>query len=181
MILANGCPKSGTHLLMAHLHNMGLRRHPGIVECWYDGRPTRYRDPESQTKHLKLDYSIKSSFVHSHVHSGVQYNNKYQIITVFRDPRNVLISYMREYENRDPFHDFYGQKFVSVYNGFLGWRDKGPCVRFEDMAPAAPNLLPGSATWSGLLTNWEEYWNSELNAAWKKAGGNVLLRKSGYA
>src|SRR3990167_219542 len=85
MILANGCPKSGTHALMAWLEGLGLKRMAGVVKVW-DGSP-RLR--------AELDgLPCIGDFIHSHIPFGYDVGS-HRVITIILDPRNVLLSYAR--------------------------------------------------------------------------------------
>lgn len=187
MIVANGLPKSGTHALMRVLKAQGLKRAPGL----YDGmrgkahiRPTKaFRAP---TKGGLDD----SWFVHGHVPAA--YDLDCWVITIFRDPRNVAVSCARAYLGGDVakvIREFQGASIVKRYRSFLGWRLKALTVRYEDICEAARRLpanlyqeaVEDHDTYTGSPSDWREWWNSEAEDAWRKAGGYDLLFEAGYA
>lgn len=50
----------------------------------------------------------------------------------------------------------------------------------EVPADAWPNLLGGTATWSGQPSDWREVWTPGLQRHWQSIGGAELLRAWGY-
>lgn len=196
MIVANGCPKSGTHALMAFLASLGLKRFPGLL----DGRMEKglrlvpeYGSDGADTPLLREAREMSDEwFIHGHVPAGVE-TRGWRFLTIFRDPRNVLLSWCRHHERvkgepitpHEALISCHGAvPFVDLYRSFLGWRGRCLCLRYEDF-PAGPEpygvATPEiSETWTGTRVDWREEWDWELNKAWWQAGGNLLLAEAGY-
>ena len=132
----NGCPKSGTHAVCALLDRMGLKRCPGtILGCTPD-----------QLLHIvgaKLNLSAARLIpdnVYTLAHVCAAYRlDGFPVVTVFRDPRNVLVSYCRhrkregvEVSIAEALASFWGAPFVAVYRGFLGWAGRSVILRYEE-------------------------------------------------
>src|SRR5690348_13809355 len=128
MILANGCPKSGTHALLAWLERLGMKRSPGTVKV----RDGQVCFPD-EADHL-------ADVIHAHIPAGYDLG-QHRSVTVLRDPRNVLVSYWRWASTLGlltggpvaALHDFFGKEFVPHYRGWLGWRGVCTIIRFEDL------------------------------------------------
>lgn len=180
MILANGCPKSGTHALMAWLEVLGLRRAPGLLKAptgRAEYRPTP-RDPEIPPWSRLRNHG---DFVHTHVPADVDLPPCRSVVVVKRYPRNVLVSYVRDPRTpsttlHDALHHFYAKPFVRVYRRYLRWRGRATVVPYE--AIVAP---PVGETYTGAPSNWREWWTDEFAAAWARAGGNRLVAEAGYS
>lgn len=181
MIIANGMPKSGTHALMAHLEAKGLRRYPGIIKG---------RDKGIDLRHLGgWDEPIEGyDFVHGHVPTKARKAAEgFDIVTIFRDPRNVLASYARAFKakwgGRPNFiaamDDFFGRPFAAVAAEYVEWPKFSEIVRYEDLQPpvSATRL---SQTWTGSPSHWREWWTPEIDAAWHKRDGSEIVTKFGY-
>lgn len=192
MILANGCPKSGTHALMAMLAKEGGKRVPGLMDGLHDRRPLKLRgtpsDPSPVTwgRALSLDDGY---FLHAHVRSAhARELPGFRVITIFRDPRNVLVSYMRwkGLGAEAVLRHFLGRPFVEVYRGFLGWGRHGEWLRYEDIGivagpPGYENAERANSTWTGAPSDWRDYWTDRVARAWRAAGGDDLVAEAGYS
>ncbi len=150
-IFANGPPKAGTHALMKCLGLLGLEREPGMVQCYVKTNKLRLKgtraDPETRLLREVLDDIDSRAFIHSHVHDGILLGDN-PVITVFRDPRNMVISAARfrvaegkitkvtDAQIIDVIeYEFYRKHAVELIRGFLGWREcEGTlCIKFEDL------------------------------------------------
>lgn len=204
MIIANGLPKSGTHALMAWLDSMGLKRHPGVLQVrdvkdGY-GYGITYNGDRSVDLLLDVPHNV---YMHGHIpfsEAAVDSLDGAMVITMFRDPRNVLVSYARYRSTEGPrnwtvknaVQDFWGEPFVPRYRSYLGWRGNGLCIRFEDTTgvgdgagiyagrrPAWDKVSHNTRT--GAPSDWSEWWTPETQEVWERAGGPGLLEEAGYA
>jgi hypothetical protein len=119
----------------------------------------------------------------------------FRVVTIFRDPRNMLVSYIRHRAREGirldipkALEGFWGQPFVQAYRSYLGWRGKSVVVRYEDL----PHDVIGDGsgiyrgqpqdwnTRTGEPSNWREIWDDAAEMAWRAHGGMDLLREAGY-
>lgn len=200
MIVCNGCPKSGTHALMSLIAMTGASRLAGVL----DGRPAN--GPKLVVRPTKADPCVDSlkvnlakphgHYIHGHVpvHHWLDLT-KAKVITIVRDPRNVLTSYLRAkkadlnpHNLKLALNDFYGEPFYSLYLSFLGWKNFGAIVRFEniprDFAPPDPVYREAKrdhSTKTQHAMDWSEWWCPETERLWNDAKGPALLKAAGYA
>lgn len=198
MILANGCPKSGTHALMQWFLLMGLSRQPGLLDCLHLKQQCLIRATSADPRPIKMERARMlpgNYFLHAHAHARAPVEWA-RVVTMMRDPRNVLVSYVRHKGDWpdspesliQAMKNFRGYPFQEVYRGFVGWRRKGLVIRYEDMppgfAPANPRLYEGSAqdndTWTGQPSDWREWWTERVDRVWRGIGGPELLAEAGY-
>lgn len=195
MIIANGCPKSGTHALMRLLAREGMQRAPGLLEGRHPRREFRIKatpaDPNpisiAQAKALPDSY-----FMHGHVRAAAKVD-WCRFITVIRDPRNVLVSYSRWSEGVsdlvEAMDNFFGHPFAEVYRGFLGWQGQSEVIRYEALSFEAAltdvNVYAGAAdnrdTWTGSPSSWQDWWSERVECKWRQIGGAALLDEAGYS
>ena len=199
MIVANGVPKSGTHCVMAWLHSMGLQRVPGLIDGRNRKRRLRYYAPEFAGEVVSLAELREmpdTAFVHGHVHAAHKLDG-FRVVNIFRDPRNVLVSYVRHQERVhsqritvvDAINSFCGAPFVEAYRSFLGWRGRALCLRYEDFPPGfagtGARLYAHAKHDHNTLTDspsdWRGWWNRDIEHAWIAAGGPALLQEADYA
>lgn len=165
MIYCNGLPKTGTHLLMSHLDKMGLER---VSDKTVKGYGSTIRN---------LPKGRNNGYAHAHVaaHHGLPGT----VFTIFRHPRDTLISCARyrDMPAIELLHKYYsGYPFVEIYRKFLPWMEKSDAVFwFEDMQKTNDSL-----TYSGNLTNWREWWDGELESEYIAHGGLKLEKRLGY-
>jgi hypothetical protein len=184
VVIVNGCPKSGTHAVMSMLSKMGLTRVSTV---------TVY-SPDEADKYSDLDHS---HYVAGHIPAKHDLTS-FLVVTIFRDPRNVLTSYCRyrkkmedaEISIPEAIADFWGAPFVSVYRSYLRWREPGRsvCLRYEDLplhqVGNGAGLYPEDNdywnTHTGSPSDWRRTWDRAAKVAWKSAGGPELLKGAGY-
>ncbi len=191
MILCNGIPKSGTHYLALCLELMGFPKiyepQPGSY-CLMDHWTTADKLPPHD-HHILIIRHPRNTLV-----SMVRWQGR-------RTLPGVFIAAMRAYgqgivESALPVGEF--------IDGYLGWLERPKectVVRYEDMLSdggktiaeiaaltggvvdgvyeAAPDIQ--TATWTGKPSNWEDYWTSEIDAAWSECGGPEAEKALGYA
>lgn len=176
---------------MALLDTMGLKRHPGTMLI-DDGRlvvqGAYWRDLGP------LGLVPDNSYILAHVPASFKLFG-FRVITVFRDPRNVLVSYCRHRKREDGLHvtipqaleDFWGQPFVEAYAGYLGWNGRCVSLRYEGLDPrtigSGQGIYPQGKDWNtrtGSPSRWQEWWSGEAEAAWVAHGGPALLLEAGY-
>lgn len=198
MVIANGCPKSGTHALMEWLQRMGLKRAPGIVKA-EPGRSTLRvygtpADPEPVTAAEVLE-GRPGWFIHGHL-QPVKDVGDATVITVVRDPRNVLVSYVRWWnslnekqttllETLGAFFDDSDYPFLDIYRDFLGWAGRGPIMRYEHMPRVKlPGVYNGASanhsTWNDEPSDWRSAWSDDIEREWLRRGGARALIEAGY-
>lgn len=171
---------------MAWLSRMGLARVPGTI------LPTHIVGGSSLPELRKYP---DSDFILAHVPAGYDLSG-FVVATVFRDPRNVLVSYRRHREREgvavslcEALEDFWGAPFVPLYRDFLGWRGRSIAFRYEDMPPeqvgdGAGIYAEHDRDWNtrtGSPSDWPNVWDAETDKAWVAAGGPQLLADAGYA
>lgn len=196
MIVINGLPKSGTHAVMAWVSRFGLRKLRGLLTVNADWR-LHVKDGDGLTID-RLRQLPDSIFIHAHV--PAQYAGDLQgfaVITVFRDPRNVLVSYCRYRKQVDGLDvtipqalaDFWGWPFVECYRAYLGWRGKSVVLHYENIPPSqtgdGASLYAGEPldwnTRTGAPSQWSQHWDAEAERRWIEHGGPELLNLAGYA
>jgi hypothetical protein len=177
---------------MALLDTMGLKRVPGTI-LPKNGHPAVHGVPDLGMAAVRM--IPDNCYILAHVPSTYQLEGL-RVITVFRDPRNVLVSYCR-YRNAEnglnvrvhqALDDFYGSPFCMVYRGYLGWRGRSLCLRYEEI----PEQVAGQGqgiyareprdwnTRTGKPSRWQDWWDEEAQAAWIRTGGLSLLHEAGY-
>ena len=182
---------------MAWLSRMGLKRHPGII--WAAGGEPQLTGPMLDLDTIRL--APDNTFIQGHLPADTPALDRFLIVTVFRDPRNVLVSYVRQRRNIDRIHmtlpeamqDFWGKPFVQAYRAYLDWRGRCIVLRYENLEPAHVGLGSGIYTpdrpdWDKWIGNtrtgspsyWQEHWTQDVVEAWAEAGGEELLEASGY-
>lgn len=115
---------------------------------------------------------------------------------------------MREWENTineekliAQFFDFFNASMPAVYNAYQKWfGTKAYCFKFEDMIsdrsvidglaeylgkPKPGNevlkqLEGGTSTWTGRLSNWEDFWTPNLERIWIDEGMLEIEKRLGY-
>jgi len=238
MIICNGLPKSGTNLLLRFCGLVGLKNN-GIIIRKYSSTMAFGISQFSSSKKKKtisLEESLNFNdtwFCHSHmVYEDYDFIKNHTVITIFRDPRNVIISLIRERfkkfglnlnQNQEKlllglqFCDTltYLRKFnanwkgtwVDYYRLYLPWLQTSNCLFFEDFLVTDNikslatklsvdididfvqehlfgngKILPNGneayierSTWTGKLSNWEDWWSEEIDILWNDIGGQELL------
>lgn len=167
MILCNGVPKAGTHLLMSYCRALGMRVYPETVKGY---GPDVQGLPANPKAH---------SCCHGHVPARhAESLSSHRVVTIFRHPRDVLLSYCR-YMHETPreglAHYFSGKGFVELYWQFVPWLRLGKCVFFERL----PKTNRGP-TYTGDPTRWQDRWTPSLDALWHEHGGPELETALGY-
>jgi len=146
MIICNGMPKSGTGILMKCMGLMGFDNKPIIFTRFWPDREVK------ATKTHTIEDHNKNMFYRGHMAYVYPWDD---VITIFRDPRNAAVSWVRyfghikhgqgKYDWKETKTDLIalilrcgepvGQRgsFVQLYYSYLGWLDNGFCVFFEDI------------------------------------------------
>lgn len=197
MIVVNGLPKSGTHAVMAWLSRMGLKRCPGVIAP-EDGR-LKVHGSGGLSVHT-LSVVPDNTFIQAHVPAELPLKG-FSVVTVFRDPRNVLVSYVRhrarwsgaEITLAEAISDFWGAPFVDVYDSYLGWHGRCVAMKYESLAPdhvgdGSEIYAPDRPQWdkwigntrTGSPSDWRARWDDAAEEAWREAGGPALLARAGY-
>lgn len=187
MVIVNGMPKSGTHAVMAWLADMGLKRRPGTI---LPAPMFKVRAVGVELEAIKRDFR-EGMFVLAHVPASRSLWAP--TITVFRDPRNMLVSYCRHRMREDnigisipeAIRDYWGQPFVPTYISYLPWRGLCTTLRYEDLRPSNGARIYEDHprdwnTYTGCSSNWRDVWDGEAEDAWQEAGGPELLNRAGY-
>lgn len=183
-------------MLAAH----GGKRVPGLLKALPPRKPfvlvATPADPEPITIERAKTLS-DSYFIHGHVGAAAVVE-WFRFITIIRDPRNVLVSYLRwthkEGKPRAPIDlvdamdHFFRRPFQQVYRGFLDWRVQGEVVRYEDLTaenlPTTVQLYSGAAqdrdTWTKAPSDWRDWWTERVERKWRSIGGPALVTEAGY-
>lgn len=170
MLYCTGAPKSGTHLLLKAMHLFG-------------------------------GYGLTA--IHSHKDHNYPWDIEASRIQIIRNPRNVLISWVRFVKLPRNNETIIGSMnyIIKRMEGHFGCIADDRCltVRFEELLndpdiledigehldmPLIDNhfeLLWGDTrTFTDDLTDWPNFWNDEVDAAWIKHGGVELENKMNY-
>ena len=147
MIICNGPPKAGTTLLVSLFMLLGYdNTYFFLRQSAKEEVPSLWRAKHDGGKSATSDQPGPKDIVHAHLlGSGGDYADK-PMITIYRDPRNMLISLARfraRMERDAQFHEnairsligqpFYGHpSFIAGVRESLRWRS-GFWTRFEDM------------------------------------------------
>jgi len=169
MIVCNGAPKTGTHLLLKTVYLFG-----------------------------GLGYTAK----HEHKPFVESFNCKH--IHIRRNPRNVLISYIRHFDNADLSKRNIIKHMpivIEEMKPYIPWiKDKNTLnVTFEDLLTDEKELSRiadylgfdlaydhfkkiwgNTSTFTGNLSNWRDWWDEEIDKEWDKNGGRALEAMLGY-
>lgn len=178
---------------MSLFDTMGLRRMPGTILPMGDGV---YVEGLPITSVATLKAIPDNCYILGHVPARYDLSG-FRVVTVIRDPRNILVSYCRHRKREDgltvsipqalkAFWDW--GPFVPLYRSFLGWIGKSIIIRYEEMPPAmigdGKGIYRSHAhdwnTRTGDPSQWFHVWTSKIDAAWKRAGGPQLLAQAGY-
>lgn len=148
MIFCNGMPKNGTNLLLKICGFLGFK--DSEIFIFSDNRgKTKARKPERDSgakERIHIDAAFEKDnayFCHAHLFPWNFTNHK--VITIFRDPRNAIVSAMRYQKKhgmteRETIIKFirYGYRqfptWVDYNNKFLPWLHLGLPVRFEKIS-----------------------------------------------
>lgn len=179
---------------MALLDTMGLKRCPGTILC---DNGIGIKITGAPWLNVTAAMQIPDNcYILGHVPSRFKLE-RFKVITVFRDPRNVLVSYCRHRKRTEGLDvtipqaigDFWGAPFVDVYSSFLGWKGRSVVVRYEDLPSSVVGNGSGiyqqhSKDWNtrtGSPSKWQEVWTEEDEAAWVKIKGQDLVESAGYS
>lgn len=190
MIVANGCPKSGTHALARLLIGRGIERVPGLLKCKH--KRARFQLKIKGTTKMVLEELKQfpdTHYIHGHVHADIDLSWA-TVLTIIRDPRNVLVSYVRWKERQqDPrgpsnvleaMDNFARRPFPEVYRGFLRWQGRCEIIRYEDLDPTSLHQPAGWGTWTGNPSDWRNWWTERIERKWRRIGGPDLVAEAGY-
>jgi|TARA_R110000744_G_scaffold47410_4_gene104400 hypothetical protein len=170
MLYCTGAPKTGTHLLLKALHLFG---------------------------------GAGLAAIHSHKDHNFRWRVEDKRVHIIRNPRNVVISWVRYQKLPRNNQTIIGSMdyIIKRVNGHFGWLKEETVltVRFEElltdpsvikkigihigMAPVDnhfESLWGNTLTFTDDLTNWKDFWNDEVNAAWKAKGGIEIENKLNY-
>lgn len=239
MIFCNGVPKNGTNLLLKICGFLEFTDAQYFILSNPDGSFRARRQHLGEKEHINPSMVFirdNGYFCHSHVLHEPKLYNDHKVITIFRDPRNALVSAMRykpapqtkggEYYFRGKYKLSGKHRILDLirngYNkfptwadytrAFLPWLKHGLPVRFETIntintlkairdylgADGDVDYLSGhligngkeidnrpmyaaDSTWSGELSDWHDYWDDEIQAAFEETGCHTLLKELGYA
>jgi hypothetical protein len=217
MIICNGFPKSGTHILTEMMESFGKKRIGGLIGKYSASDPLHRRgisdisrSPVEQVLEQSDDY-----YIHAHVAFGLELNLKNKHIVIVRHPKNAAVSWMRERVRGNPelqpgkdlliklikkgIHQI---PLPKVYESYLPWlNDKNICsVRFETafepesitriidylglehkVAMSVTNSKHQGPTATAKWSNWQEFWDQEVEDIWNQYDGNIVCQKFGYS
>ncbi len=182
-LLLNGFPKAGNHAGMKACELLGVPAkvtHMPFIRPRTEGTPTQVGLPLGVTKH----------------------------IFIIRDPRNILISWIRFMGKQVTpgmfmayFHKFQERSLQEEMLEYRSWLGEANTlvVKYEDLIKDDREMrriaaylevpyiegsfekLPGfTMTWNDEHSDWKKLWTLELAKAWNKAGGWKLQAEWGY-
>jgi hypothetical protein len=178
---------------MALLDTMSLKRCPGTIlplgdQLYVSGSPLMSIDA--------LRTLPDNCYILAHAPARYDLAG-FRVITIKRDPRNVLVSYCRhrkrvdgiEVTIPDALADFWGAPFVSTYRSYLGWAGRSVMIRYEDMPASVIGDGAGiyechDRDWNsrtGEPSRWQAVWDERAEAAWIQHGGPELAAEAGYS
>lgn len=178
---------------MALLDRMGLKRCPGTIYPIYD-----YLTVSGATNLNLAALRAVPDNVYTMAHVPARYELAgFRVITIFRDPRNCLVSYIRHRKREEgldvtipeALENYWDSgPFVAVYKSYLGWRGRSFVVRYEDLpadvAGDGSGIYAGHGrdwnTRTGVPSRWQDAWDEDAHAAWIRHGGLKLLADAGY-
>lgn len=154
MIFCNGVPKSGTHALLKCLGLLGLNRVPGMARAYGTNQVIRFKKTRADPVPLDgkaMDDWDNRAFLHAHMNSGYDFPG-HLIVNIRRDPRNVVISYVRDHRHQ-ALHDkevrgerarllhvlagpyYFDRTIKQIFGDFVGWLQRKDClnISFEDL------------------------------------------------
>jgi len=217
MIICNGFPKSGTHILTEMMKKFGKQRIGGLIGKCSEDKPLHRRGISDVTKspiEKVLSYSDEY-YVHAHVAYGTELDFKNKHIVILRNPKNAAVSWMRERVKYNPELKLDKQLLIElikrginkmslpeVYASYLPWLEEtNVCiVRFEsvfeletitkiiqylNLDPALTGQVISSKhqgpTATSSWSQWQEFWDEEVEDVWNQYDGNIICHKLGYA
>lgn len=130
-------------------------------------------------------------------------------VFIIRDPRNILISWLRSKSKEVTQGNFISafrryderQSFIEHIKSFLGWLSDPDTlvVRFENLIKDDKEMrriadylgvsylddafenLPGlTRTWTGKYSDYQDIWTEELQKVWNEEGGVEIQKLLGY-
>jgi hypothetical protein len=151
MYIANGFAKTGTHFLCETLTQLGLQESlsPWRYKTFLDKDDSEPLKPKWSNK---IEGPLEGNLYYNHKH--LPYHMKDQMkglpfITIFRNPRNVLVSHCRYFKSskqpqkgvniRNMLYYMNGgenkKNFVELYREYMPWFDDPDClcVHFETL------------------------------------------------
>jgi len=102
------------------------------------------------------------------------------------------------------FFDFFNSSMPAVYMAYAKWLDsKAYCFRFEDLFMQGQenqrvfdgladylgkprkiwtkeSIIGGTPTWTGKLSNWQDFWFPEIDKVWREEGMVEVEKALGY-
>ena len=180
-VIANAVPKSGTHALLKAIELLGV---PQAKETFGEG---------VMLTHLEATETIP---------------DEVKVVTVFRNPRNCLVSMCR-FQGRPIAAGFLigiiraymvrDKSMRAYFEAFLPWMEQSHCIRYESLCDsdetlrgvaaflgvpylddAFPNLLGGTMSWTGKPSDWRAHWNDSIQRVWEEEGMDEIEKVLGY-
>ncbi len=160
MIIVNGVPRTGTHLVKKFLGMLALRDSGHVFLSLSEREPLRARVLLSEDE--KRVTSVPSAlafddeyFAHGHIHQNWRNAlSDHKVITTFRDPRDSAVSIIQWHEYRGKLqeghsradenclldllkHGYYASRrdrsWVRFVRGFLEWKKAGLVLEFDTL------------------------------------------------
>ena len=107
MIIANGCPRTGTHLVLKLLGMLGFVDSSNVLICLGKAKPLRARFLPSENEKIGVEIETVLNFsndftAHAHMTQNARKHlDNHKIITTFRDPRESAVSMIRWHAHRN--------------------------------------------------------------------------------
>jgi len=169
MILCNGLPKSGTNLLLKLYGLIGLENNGVIIRKY--SPEDNFSCSKFENEKIRISINLSEAvdfnetyFCHGHlVFDNYSFLETHKVVTIFRDPRDVIISTIRDPKQRLPKNQTMDQliehllingptpyvknskrNWVEYYRLYLPWINKGNFIFFDDLKNISQikNLLP---------------------------------------
>ncbi len=166
-MLINGWPKCGTHALEVMLTKAGFVPAGGGVLQRLPGEPHVFKNTGT-----------------GNLFRGHVWDWHGPVVVIVRHPRNAWISMCR-HQHQEPSAALVEQlnyntfNYLDGYLRFVGCWAEAPIVRYEDMDLATARRTD-TPTLNDRPSDWREYWNGDIDAAWAVSAGPDLEQQLHY-
>ena len=165
MILCNGLPKSGTHALVKAVELLGC------VDVRQDHIP--YTEGLKVDKHLYIQREPRNMLV-SWVRFAYPTVTKGYLIGAIKNYGSMKMSLpeaILRFDSWEHRKNVLVVEFESLIENDREMRRIAEYLEAPFLDDAFENLPGGTATWTGKLSRWEDYWCPEIDEIWNEYFG----------